>query len=267
MVSKLIVAKSNDLVQASYSLSIAEQRIILLCLAKLDSRHECSDSKAFVITVDDLIKETGVGRQNAYRDLSIAVSDLFDREIKIDDSGSKLRWVYEVRFSKGKSEVELFFSPTILPYITALKERYLTYRLRDVAKFTCKHSIRIYELIMQRKDRVTLQVEVFRLRELLGVQAEQYPRVVDLKRFVIDPALEDINLYSPVNVCFDQVKSGRTITHFIFNYSISVDNVTNKTTKIKGSTVYVPASLDKDENDAVMKKLEALAKIKKKGAQ
>jgi plasmid replication initiation protein len=76
MTSKLVVTKDNQLIQAGYTLSISEQRVILLCIAKIDSRQKISDSHEFTISVDDLCNEVGVAKENAYRDLRNAVNSL-----------------------------------------------------------------------------------------------------------------------------------------------------------------------------------------------
>ena len=92
MESKLIVAKDNQLIQAGYTLSVSEQRVILLCIAKLDSRQKIPSNHEFTLSVDDLHRETGVTRENAYRDLRNAVKSLYDRTIYLDPKDTYNRW-------------------------------------------------------------------------------------------------------------------------------------------------------------------------------
>ena len=47
----------------------------------------------------------------------------------------------------------------------------------------------------------------------------EYQRVLDLKKRVIDPAVLQINEFSDLTVSYTQKKKGRTVTHFIFNFS------------------------------------------------
>jgi hypothetical protein len=54
MASKLIVAKNNRLMQASYSLSIFEQKVILLSIEKLNSGQRISGDYSF--TVRDILQ-------------------------------------------------------------------------------------------------------------------------------------------------------------------------------------------------------------------
>lgn len=42
----------------------------------------------------------------------------------------------------------------------------------------------------------------------------------DFKKYIIDPAMEDINAYSNIWAEYGQRKSGRTVTHFQFKFSL-----------------------------------------------
>ncbi len=237
MESKLIVAKDNQLIQAGYTLSVSEQRVILLCIAKLDSRQKIPSNHEFTLSVDDLHRETGVTRENAYRDLRNAVKSLYDRTIYLDpkDTYNEMRWLLKKGTVQPGGTVSLVFSPLILPFLTELKERFTTYKLKDVAKFKCSYSIRFYEILVQWKGRNELPVEVAWLRDILQL-GDKYPKISDLKKYVLLPALKDINEFSNMRVSFEQRKRGKDITHFIFKYAISGVNETKDTAVIAGFT-------------------------------
>ncbi len=234
MSGNYVVAKGNELITASYSLSISEQRVILLCLAKLDSRKSMPYGYEFTISVDDLSKETGVTRENAYRDLRNAINRLYDRNIRLDQNNPEatMRWLWKKVPSKENGTITVSFSPEIMPYISELKERFTSYRLRDVSRFKNSYSIRIYELLSQFKKRNELMVDIKWLRDALAL-GEKYPRNIDLKRNVIFPAINEINDYSNLNVTVIDGKRGKEISCFIFKYTAkSVENEITNTVKI-----------------------------------
>jgi len=227
MTSKLVVTKDNQLIQAGYTLSISEQRVILLCIAKIDSRQKIQDNHEFTISVDDLCNEIGVAKENAYRDLRNAVNSLYRRTIQLDpnESDTEMRWLYKKAFFNSEGIVTLSFSPTLLPYISELKERFTTYKLKDVAKFKSSYSLRFYEILIRWKCRNELKVDVVWLRNILQL-GDKYARVSDIKKYVVIPAIKDINAFSNMEVDFEQVKKGKEITHFIFKYKVGgvIDN-------------------------------------------
>lgn len=219
--SKLVVSKDNQLIAASYELSISEQRVILLCIAKMDSMKPIPENYEVTISVDDLATEIGVAKENAYRDLKKAVGTLYQRTIYLDpnEPASEMRWIYKKVLFKSAGVAVISFSPDILKFLFALKEKFTSYKLRDVSKFKCSYSIRFYELLVQFKDNDKLKVDVQCLREMLQLGGK-YPRTSDIKKYVVKPSIEDINSFSNLNVTFEQIKRGKEISHFVFYYSI-----------------------------------------------
>jgi plasmid replication initiation protein len=221
MTSQLVVTKDNKLTQdASYDLSISEQRVILLCIAKLDSRAGIPDKDGFKITVDDFSKELGIDNKAVYRDLKAAAIKLYNRSIRIGDAvtGSNARWIYKEEHDERKGEITLYFTPEIMPYLTELKGKFTSYKLKDVANFESSYSFRFYELLASWKGKEELTVEVSWIRKSLNLGVK-YPQTGDLKRYVVLPAVADINKFSNLNVELGQVKKGREINKFIFKYA------------------------------------------------
>src|SRR5674476_302112 len=110
--NKLIISKDNQLIQASYELSLSEQRVLLLCIAKLDSRAAKPDNYEFIVSASDLANDLGITRENAYRDLKIAVNRLFSRTIIIKDDGDcegrERHWLEEKAFFKSSGVAVLY---------------------------------------------------------------------------------------------------------------------------------------------------------------
>lgn len=222
MTSKLIVAKDNQLTQmASYDLSVIEQRLILLCLAKWDSRIRAPIDYGVTVSVDDFYTELNIEKDNAYRDLVKAAIKLYNRNIHIGNEidGSNARWIYKEEHTKIKGEVILYFSPEIIPYISELKEKFTRYKLKDVSQFKSSYSFRFYELLVSWNCKNELTVDVTWIRSALQL-GKKYKTTSDLKKFVVLPAVKDINQFSNLSVTFDQEKRGKEIIRFVFKYSV-----------------------------------------------
>ena len=50
----LVVVKSNEVIQASYKLTLNEQRIVLSCISKIDSMRELTEKDGVTIRVDEI---------------------------------------------------------------------------------------------------------------------------------------------------------------------------------------------------------------------
>lgn len=214
-----MIAKDNKLIHASYDLTLSEQRVILLCIASIDSRKPTPEKYEFTLSVDNMASEIGMAKENAYRDLKRAVNSLYSRTIQLDQNepDTEMRWLYKKAFFKATGVVVISMSPSILPFLCELRRHFTTYRLRDVCKFKCSYSIRFYELLVQFKKNTELKVSVSWIRDALQL-GDKYPRTSDIKKYVVTPAVDDINKFSNLAVSFAQVKHGREISHFVFSY-------------------------------------------------
>ena len=257
-----IITKRNDLVQSSYALSVSETRVILLCLSKIDSSKPLPLDQEFTITANDFHGELGLDAANAYRDLRAAVDKLWKREILIDpsDPGSMVRWISKKAYFTSKGSVNIAFSAQLMPYITELRSRFTSYKLRDVAKFKNSYSIRVYELLVQFKNNHERRISVLDFRDMLDL-GEKYSTIKDLKKRIVMPALDDINEHSNVKAELSQEKQGKEITHLIFKYSVKKEAEKPKP-KANGTKPLIPLFTGHPEytvdSEAVLKDHERL---------
>jgi plasmid replication initiation protein len=80
----LIVVKDNKIIEASYTLSLSEQRVLLACISQIDFRNSLQPENKFHVVASDIVDLMGFNRSNAYRDMKMAVDKLYNRSIKID---------------------------------------------------------------------------------------------------------------------------------------------------------------------------------------
>jgi plasmid replication initiation protein len=224
----LTVVKSNKVVEASYMLSLAEQRVLLSCIAQIDSTAVLTEEYRFEVTASGVADLVGIENlSNTYRDLKTAAEKLYERSVTIDDpdpdnpkiTQRKTRWISSIDYVPGEGKVVLSFAFGIIPYLSQLSREFTKYKLKHVARFESVYSIRLYELLVQWNSSGEREIEVEWLKNQFQV-GDKYSRLVDLKKRVIDPAVEEINKHSNLWVKYGQRKSGRTITHFQFQFGM-----------------------------------------------
>lgn len=225
---KELVVKSNQVIEASYQLSSTEQRIVLAAISKISRAEDITDDEIYRVTIDDL-KKLGVHEKTAYRDLKDGVNRLYDRSINlaIDDESIKMRWIQSIRFLESKSVVGIRFSKEILPFISNLSREFTKYSLSDIAGMSSAYAIRIYELLSQYRSIGKREISIESLRGMLEL-GKRYPLSADLKRWVIDTAVDQINEHSPLNVSYEQIKTGRKVTHIHFKFKEKLKSIEHK---------------------------------------
>lgn len=221
----LVVVKANSLVEATYSLTLAEQRLLLLTISKLDSRVELDPRIPHIITACEIQEAFAVSDSQAYRILQETAETLYERSVRIYESdptqpGSAYidtRWVSTIRYQPGTGSVTLYFAIGILPFISQLRSRFCQYHLRHVAQMTSGYAIRLYEQLVQWREAGSRTVELTWLRERLDL-GDKYPNIRDLKRWVLQPAIDQINTHSDLWVKWEQHKRGRVVHALTFTF-------------------------------------------------
>lgn len=218
LMHNLSVYKSNDLIDASYQLNAQAQKLVLACLAKLDSRDVIS--KEMSITAREFSELMGIPSKNAHRDLYKAADSLFDAEItlRVDGKSSRLRWVQKsVEKHDGDGAITLVWADDVVQYISQLQERFTGYKLRNISLLQSSHSIRMYELLMKWKKTGDRSITLDDFKSALGI-SDKYPQFKDLNKRVIKPALKELNERSDLKVSLEPIKKGRKITGLAFNF-------------------------------------------------
>ena len=196
-----LIVKKNEFLKFGYSLPMTEQSLLLACISQVDSRTALDDDHKFVVRVQEMRDLFSDESKNLYRDLKSACETLWDREIvRVDVDGiEKIRWVRKVKYFTDESKIELTFSQDVIPYLTAITERFTKYRLDDVRHFRCVYSLRLYELFAQYQVAGKIEIDVDELRRLFDLEVK-YPEFKELKRSVVDKAVSEINKLSNLSV-------------------------------------------------------------------
>jgi plasmid replication initiation protein len=215
-----IITKANALIEASYNLTLNEQRIILACAAKLDGRKPMPRDAVFVLSVEEFIDLFGSDPKNAYAEMEEAATKLYERDIRrIEGTTRKrLRWVYMAEYKKGEGKVRLGFSPEIAPYLTMLHKRFTSYKLEDVASLRSAYAIRLFEMLVQFSETGLFVISVADFKLRLGLD-EKYDRFSNLKARVIDPAVKDLVTKTSLDIAWQGIKKGKTVERLEFRFS------------------------------------------------
>jgi len=216
------IVKSNALVQAGYRLSVMEQRIILNCVAQVDSRDEVTDEVMYAVRVSDISNSV-----DSYSEVKEAALRLKRREVTFEVGPNGRRkprkritgWVQSIEYDDGQGSVQLRFSKDILPFLSQITSHFTTYDLKYVSSMTSSYGVRIYELIAQHRKLGKREIEIDWMKEKFGIEGGTYDRFPDLRRFVIEPALKDINTHSDLKVKCEYKKTGRKTTHIVLTFT------------------------------------------------
>ena len=221
---KELIVKDNALINASYSLELTEQRIILLAILKA-RENKTPHNQELIVTAQSYITAFNVHRNTAYKTLKTACDNLFTRQFtyqRYNSNGNieqvRSRWVQSVIYAENESYIKIKFTDEILPLVTMLEKHFTSYELQQVASLKSVHSVRLYELLIQYRTVGKVEISLDDLRLKLGINESEYPRMDNFKNRVLDVGIQQINEHSDITVKYEQVKTGRNITGFKFSF-------------------------------------------------
>ena len=220
------VVKSNALVEARYRpKSLNQMRLLLAALTQIRSSDAVDDNTDFVVTAGALSAMTGNNMEASYKALKRAADELMVLHIGIDilpngregrPRKRKINVVSQCEYQKDEGRVVLNFTNHIIPYISELSSHFTAYKTKVLMNLKSAYGIRLYELCRQwipfGNER---EFEVDEFREIFQIE-NRHTKVFDLKRYVVLPAIRDVNKNTDLKIEFRQVKNGRVITHFQF---------------------------------------------------
>jgi plasmid replication initiation protein len=258
---RAMVYKSNSLVEACYRLSVIEQRIVLACVSQVRRDEPITDEIMYSVSAQDIAELSETNSRTACRDLQEGALRLKRREVRIEKeaNGNTKRkqvlicgWVQSIMYIENEGRVCLRFNKDMLPYLTELSAQFTKYRLKAVAKMDSSYAIRLYELLNQWRDIHEREVSVQWLRDTFQL-GDKYPAIKDLKKWVVDPAVAQINEHSDLTASYTQRKTGRNVTHLTFSFQPKEEPKLKET-----KTARTPKTAKTGALDAGRAKMEAL---------
>lgn len=216
MVKNNLIVKSNYIVEASYKLSVGEQRVIYVLTSMINK--DDADFKLYKFTAKEFADIIGTKSKNIYSQVSQYVEALRDRDLTIikEKSILKTKWLSSAEYFVDEGYVELEFSPKLKPYLLLLKERFTKLSLEQMVSFNSQYSGRIYELLKQYQN---IGVRIFKiedLKSLLGIEIGEYKLYGDFKRKILLKAQKEINSDSGLLIDFEEIKKGRKVESIRF---------------------------------------------------
>lgn len=233
MVNDLTIVHSSALVDASYSLTTTEMRLIILSATKVDSRKK--NIGEIVITVKEFEDAYGVSSNNSYNELKKAIKSIMRKPISLFDEAEgevvELAWLLKNQYktdSQG-SRVTFQFSPLVEPHLFELKKRFTAINFEFASKLNTPFSFRLYqwlkkvENLNKNKDghAISTILNVDWMKDKVSITG--YPVWFDFERRVIKPSVDKINAETDISVFYEQVKTGRKVTAVKFSYVVEKD--------------------------------------------
>lgn len=201
------------------SLTLTQKKLIFYLISLIQETD--TDLNRTCISFSDFFKLTGVEYSGGYKErlekqLINFCSKCFWLPVPNKNIKTVCRWLDEATIDYDNGMIYLKLSETIKPYFLDLAEKARTiFQLGFVLQFKYRYTPDVYLFVSRCKNLnapYLLPIEEAYQRFGEG----KYKNLTDLKRFVLDNAINEVNEKSELTVQVDYIKNKRKTTHICF---------------------------------------------------
>ena len=226
------ITMTNALTRASHGLTLAEKRIVMCAVSKLDSRRALppGDVPRTRITAAEYAEAFQVGMDTAYDQLQDAAKQLYKRSITFYEPAFRrngkplpptmvqMHWVGSVKYQKGEGWVELAWWPDLLRHLLGLKAQFTTYQLQQASALRSMYSWRLLELLMRFKTTGTAEYTIEDFCVSMGATEKQAANFAKVRTKIIEPAVKELQEKDGWLIQWMPIKAGRKVNSLRFNF-------------------------------------------------
>ena len=238
-----LVTKSNQIVQKSrYDFSVAEQRTIAYICSKIKPTDSSNMpyQLEYEFSIVDYARTCGFDTGGKfYNDVKATLKSLRDKSMWLtlpDGSETTVGWLAKGTTNKKSGIAKIKIDEDLAPYLFDLKNKFLSYGLKNILNMKSQYSIRLYELLKSYHDMKIGQIDRRKAAEkdiaphetywtveldelkkrLMTENVKSYSNFNLFKTKVLVIAQKEINELTDIKISFEPITQGRKVVQIRF---------------------------------------------------
>lgn len=224
--SDIVYSQSNNFIESKFvDFSLIELKIIELSVANVTNKDKAliakKQNKIINIKLIDLAKLIDVNRENLYivaKNLSIELAKKQAEFKYIDKNGNAAfkvsNFFNNITYENNIFEFEINYA--VLIYFINLKQYFTKINLKYITPLRSTYAIKLYKLLKQYQSINKRSFTVEQLRKFLCLE-EKHKQFSDMRKRVIDVAVNQINQSTDISINYEEQKNGRITNNIIFH--------------------------------------------------
>ena len=226
------VVQANPLIEARKEMNVTEMRLFVLGLQDItphikdDTLHDV-DFHETIIPYRELMELFGNEYNGNITNLKKQVKKASQCVIELssENGGFGFASIYrKIKYEPNKGLI-IHFNEELKPYILELvNQAYTRYKVKALFSLSSSYSWRILESLLEKqgylrqgKKEIFLVLTIEEVRFRLNVEKGKYEgRIDNLRKFVLDEPIKEINEKTDYYVWYEVQKTGRKVTGFKF---------------------------------------------------
>ena len=217
---------SNQFITACGLENISLKARKLLYVAIGQCRVTDTEFYEYSLSVRDFAALMDVDPSNVYREGESIADELSKGFIKIKPESSTVKFKNYPLFAEcymDNANIVFALNKRMTDYFLMIKGSFTQPLLADFLKMKGPYSMAIWHLMQREMNSqkpgltqiIVFQLSLQEIREVTGTQ-KKFERLSDIKRYVLDKAIREIEENCGVVITYTNIKRGRTVTGFRF---------------------------------------------------
>ena len=204
---KANLKQSNNLVEAKYRLTTYEQRMVIAICSQLRNETDLPKIHVKINDLADFCKFPSSKKLDMVRTTARKLRGRTLEYLKPNGKWYITGWINSADLLEDGT-IEFAIDEKLKPHLLQLKSAYLLTPAAPLMEFKCDYSARLYFLLKKMIKLHIFEYDLDYIRERFQL-SKSYSIFFNLKRKVLEPALQEINEKSDITVDHEYVKEGK----------------------------------------------------------
>lgn len=197
------VNQKNSLVEGRQNLKLNSAKLVRIAIMQI--RMGDKEFKPCKITIKELSELFEVAPTNLYQTMPAICKELAKSIVEVKEVHAgrvyyrAIPWVSEIEYDSDKG-VTILLNYKLKDQLLDLRQSYTRYFLEEILTMKSVYAIRLFELLMNRKQRrilplegVDIEISLQDIKEACGCTSKAYDSFHNVKNRVIEAAVKEIN--------------------------------------------------------------------------
>jgi len=225
------ITLSNALTRAGCTLTLAEKRLVMLAVSKLNPLKP-PPVQSFVtkITAAEYAACYDLDIDTSYTQLKSASKSLYSRTLtffkpahkrkgKMEYLEINMRWIGRATYHKNEGWIELAWWFELLPHLMGLKAQFTQYQLKQATALRSIYSWRLLELLARFKSTGWAEYTIEDFSVSMQATDKQKADFGKIRTQIIEPALKELVDKDGWRIDWQPIKAGRKVKALRFDFT------------------------------------------------
>lgn len=228
----LTFTKHSAIIQISSTMSASARKVynVLLFEAKREQRKNKDNLLDFYsVEIEHIKRYTAIQKTSHIIECIEALSKMNVTYNVLNKDKNKVWGTFSlISDAEIENDIVMFKLPYAVVETFENPKPYATIDMAIIKGLKSKYAINLYEMLEDYKGLKKITVQLLKLRELMGISDEQYPRYADFNKRVLSAAIEEVKEKTPYNVKATPIIKKRKVIALEFSFFYRDESVAAK---------------------------------------